>query len=215
MKHELEFYETPAAFTRYLFDYLNFKGIDTYGQLLEPCVGSGAIVRYSHMPSELWTTNDIDERWKADSHYDATDTLTWFDWETDWTITNPPFNYAIEIADLALQHSRVGVAMHLRVSIHEVLKTGRRRTWMREHPPTGILFLPRFAYQRSKKTGTWMTDSASACWCVWLRDKSVPQFIDYAPERVLDALEAETPRYRARMDAIMAERQAAPQGDAA
>lgn len=41
---------------------------------------------------------------------------------------------------------------------------------MAEHTPTGILWLPRFAYQRSKKTGKWTTDSVCACWVVWLKD---------------------------------------------
>jgi hypothetical protein len=99
--------------------------------------------------------------------------------------------------------------MHLRASIHEVLKTGVRRTWMAEHQPAGILWLPRFAYQRSKTTGKWTTDSVCACWVVWLKDPNTPQFIRYAPERVIDELDAETPAYRSRMDRLMAERKVA------
>ena len=102
----------------------------------------------------------------------------------------------------------MGVAMHLRASIHEVLKTGTRRTWMDRRTPTGILWLPRFAYQRSKTTGKWTTDSVCACWVIWLKDPLAPQFIRYAPEWVIDDLNAETPEYRRRMDAIMAERKA-------
>jgi hypothetical protein len=93
--------------------------------------------------------------------------------------------------------------MHLRASIHEVLKRGPQRTWMAEHRPTGLLWLPRFGYQRSRTTGKWATDSVCACWCVWLKDPAAPQFIHYAPEWVLDALKRETPAYRARMDELM------------
>ena len=121
----------------------------------------------------------------------------------DWTVENPPFKPCIDIIEHALEFSRIGVAMHLRASIHEVLKTGKRRAWMSKHQPTGILWLPRFGYQRSKTTGLWTTDSVTACWVIWHKDPRVPQFIRYAPESVLDELEAETPIYRKRMDALM------------
>ena len=117
-------------------------------------------------------------------------------------MSNPPFTPAIEIITEALKASKIGVAMHLRASIHEVLKTGVRRTWMAQHPPTGILWLPRFAYQRSRAKGIWSTDSVCACWCVWMADTAAEQFIRYAPEKVLDELDAETVPYRERMDAL-------------
>jgi hypothetical protein len=200
---DFEFYETPETFTRYLASEVLIEGT-----CFEPCVGDGALVRILKAEYQRrWITNDIDPRWQAQYHWDATDaglwsTVTIDHGAMDWTVSNPAFTPAIKITDHAIRVSRVGVAMHLRVSIHEVLKTGLRRTWMAEHPPTGILYLPRFAYQRSKKTGKWTTDSAAACWCVWYRELR-PQFIRYAPEWVIDELEAETPAYRARMDALM------------
>lgn len=230
MALDFEFYETPETFTRYLFREVDIRGI-----VFEPCVGAGAIQRGADRQASAnlrqWVTNDLDPRWPADYHEDAATTQLWNRQGLDaiggidWTVSNPPFTPAIEIITRALQHSRVGVAMHLRASIHEVLKTGIRRTWMTNHQPTGILWLPRFAYQRSKKTGEWTTDSVCACWVVWLKpalavqagygppghgltfEKPAPQFIRYAPEWVLDELAAETPMYRARMDTLMAERQ--------
>lgn len=214
---DYEFYETPRAFSHYLFRYMRDNDPRIEGTLLEPCVGSGAIVeahsRYSRQwhPSEWqqpvrepWITNDLDEKWPAHSHVDARQ-FSLPHREIDWTVSNPPFTPAIEIIENALRFSRVGVAMHLRASIHEVLKTGVRRTWMATHPPTGILWLPRFAYQRSKTTGKWTTDSVGACWVIWLKPTldPQPQFIDYAPEWVIDALDAETPAYRKRMDLLM------------
>lgn len=212
-----EFYETPAAFTRFLFNVVPIRGM-----VFEPCVGSGAIVQASgpmRIGSPLsWLTNDLDPRWPADLHLDATSSEPWrqatqfaqsaFRAEIDWTVTNPPFSAAIPIIEAALEYSRVGVAMHLRASIHEVLKTGIRRAFLYRHTPTGILWLPRCAYQRSKSTGEWTTDSVCACWVIWLEDPQAPQFIRYAPESVLDELDAETPAYRARMDALMKERAA-------
>ena len=201
---DFEFYETPKAFTRWLFDE-----VQIHGRILEPCAGSGAIIAAANTgsyPHDLtWTTNDLDSRWMANEHLDASHDALWRKiGMIDWTVSNPPFTPAIEIITQALEWSRIGVAMHLRASIHEVLKTGVRRTWMAQHPPTGILWLPRFAYQRSKTTGKWTTDSVCACWVVWLKDPNAAQFIRYAPESVIDALDAETPAYRRRMDMLMA-----------
>lgn len=230
---DYEFYETPDPFTRWLFQEVAVQsGRPIVGQIFEPCVGDGALIRAAQsLPAgqdRQWITNDLDPRWSADYHEDAASPALWQRQGIqaiggiDWTVTNPPFTPAIDIINLALQHSRVGVAMHLRASIHEVLKNtdrtktgklrknpGVRRTWMAEHTPTGILWLPRFAYQRSKSTGKWATDSVCACWVVWLKDPQAPQFIRYAPESVLDELDAFTPEYRKRMDAIMAARKVA------
>jgi hypothetical protein len=123
----------------------------------------------------------------------------------DWAVSNPPFEPAVDIIENMLAISRVGVAMHLRASIHEVLKTGVRRTWLSNRPPNGILWLPRFAFQRSPTTGDWATDSVCSCWVIW--DHSGEQFIKYADERVLDELDAETKSYRDNMDALMAGRE--------
>lgn len=199
---DFEFFETPDTFTRYLF-----RSVTIAGTIYEPCVGNGAIVRASgvgHGYPNQWLTNDLDPRWPADTQLDATVEPAWHPGGDgiDWTVSNPPFTQAVGIITPALRVSRIGVAMHLRISIHEVLKEGPRRTWFNEHPPTGILFLPRFAYQRSKKTGVWTQDSACACWVIWLKDDT-PQFIRYAPVWVIDELQAETKTYRERMDALM------------
>lgn len=237
--NQFEFYETPSAFTRWLFTVMAHWGTPIVGNVFEPCVGSGAIIRAAALREKefgvpnQWISNDLDPRWSgADYNEDATAERLWCRQGIeaiggiDWTVTNPPFTPAIDIATHALKYSRVGVALHLRASIHEVLKTGVRRTWMAEHTPTGILWLPRFAYQRSKTTGDWTTDSVCACWVVWLKPsiavqcgpghpdfgkavaKPAPQLIRYAPESVIDELNAETPEYRARMDHLMAERAA-------
>lgn len=215
MSYDFEFYETPQAFTRYLFRAM-LKIEPICGVVCEPCVGSGAIPRAVETLKEeipqpwfvdRWVSNDLDTRWPADAHVDA---RTWIPGRrVDWTVSNPPFTPAVEIVNQAIEQSRVGVAMHLRASIHEVLKTGIRRTWLNYRLPNGILWLPRFAYQRSKTTGKWTTDSVCACWVIWLKDDP-RQFIRYAPEYVIDELDAETPAYRQRMDRLMADRQTVP-----
>lgn len=214
---EFEFFETPPAYVRYLF-----REVPIGGRIFEPCVGSGAIIRASDtvpvqrpLARRTWLTNDVDESWEASFHGDATTAQLWaaatapFNGPIDWTVTNPAFSIWLAVLEHALQYSGIGVALHLRASVHEVLKTGPRRTFLAEHPPTGILWLPRFAYQRSKKTGEWTTDNVCACWSIWLKDPHARQFIRYAPESVIEELDAETPEFRQRMDALMVSRKAA------
>jgi len=205
---DYEFYETPEAFTRYLFRrYPTPIG----SRLFAPCVGSGAIPRVAcECGADDWQINDLDPRWSADSHLDARKPHLWEEVEPEWTIDNPPFGPVMEILPLALKHSSHGVAFHLRASIHEPLRTpgDLRRMFLHQHPPTGILWLPRFGYQRSPSTGKWSTDSVTACWVIWEKG-ATSQFIDYADEQCHVELAAETPAYRARMDALMAARAAA------
>lgn len=199
-----EFYETPTPFTRWLFQEVAISG-----RLCEPCAGSMAIVKAApNSPSRQWVTNDIDPRWAAAYALDARQPdLYEALGDVDWHVSNPPFTPAVEIIDRCLAHARVGVAMHLRASIHEVLKTGVRRTWLAERPPTGILWLPRYAYQRSPTTGKWTTDSVCACWVVWIKG-ATDQFIKYAPASMFAELEAEQSAYRERMDRLTAMRAA-------
>lgn len=196
---DFEFYETAEPFTRWLFSYANAHLGGIRGRIFEPCVGNRAIVRASN--HSFWFTNDLDPRWPADVHKSATDVTLWKAHQADWTVTNPPFSLAVPILTRALAFSVVGVAMYLRVSIHEPLKTDERRSFFAEHRPSAILFLPRFAHQRSKTKGIWSTDSMTSCWVLWMRGET-RQVIDYAPESVIDELAAFTPGYRERMDAL-------------
>jgi hypothetical protein len=201
---KLEFYPTPRTFTRFLFSTMCGIRPAISGVVCEPTVGNGAILEaVQDFAAIRWVTNDIDSHWSADYHLDAAKPEFWETiGEVDWVISNTPWSLTFEIATLAIKHSRVGVALHTRASAHEVLKTGMRRTWMTEHTPTGTIWLPRFAYQRSITTGDWATDNVCGCWIVWLRNE--PQFIRYATEDVLRELDTETPSYRRRLDALMA-----------
>lgn len=202
---DYEFYETSEAFTGYLIDVLRRRcdGGLIGRNCFEPCVGNRAIVRVAEAADVgFWDTNDLDAHWSANTHGDATNAATFQrTGSIDWTVSNTPFTHAIPIATRALAASRVGVALYLRASIHEVLKEGIRRSWFAANPPTGIVWLPRVAHQRSRAKGIWSTDSMTSCWVIWHKG-ATEQFIEYAPESVLDALESETPRYREQMDAL-------------
>lgn len=204
---DYQFYPTPDPFTHWLFRDQQIRG-----RIAELGVGDGAIVRAACAVSDrysgpaAWVTNDLDRRWPAHYHMDARSPALYDAiGPVDWHVGNPAFTIAVDSINLAIDHARVGVAMHLRASIHEVLKSGIRRTWLAQRTPTGILWLPRFAYQRSNKTGMWTQDSVCACWVIWMKDPSVPQFIRYAPEWVIDDLKTFTAAYRDRMDALIEE----------
>lgn len=204
MRQDFDFYETPDPLTRWLFD-----AHDITGDCHEPCVGSGAILRatatdHGFLDRE-WTTNDLDKRWRADSHFDATSVAAWLGTRPDWTVSNTPFSCWNEIAELALEESRVGVALYLRLSAHEPKKE-KFRDWWTSHPPTALYICPRFAHQRSRKSGEWSTDSVTCCWTVWDKRQSSQQ-IRHAPASVLAELDAYTPMHRARMDALMKDRE--------
>lgn len=189
---DLEYYPTPAPFTRWLIGELECRGIVVAGRIYEPCVGDGAILRGASdagVPMNVgWMTNDLDRHWPAHTHLDARSPAAW-QRPVDWVITNPPFAAAVDILVPAITHARVGVAMHVRCSIKEPPKTeGIRRTLFRECPPTGTLWLPRFSYQRNTK-GKWANDSMTCVWLIWLRAKR-PLFEAYAPDWVIADVQA-------------------------
>lgn len=204
----LEFYETPETHTQWLFNE-----IDICGTVLDPCAGNSAVRRgagsmfvpWSARPGErTWIENDLDPYWGHVSKADASSPLFWSSirQRVDWVVTNPAFSIAMDVLAGAIQAARFGVALYLRASIHEPLETGIRRTFFAHHPPTGILWLPRFGYQRSPKFGSWATDSVTSCWCIW-QARAHTQFIRYAPDALLRASKVERTFYRARMDALM------------
>jgi hypothetical protein len=196
--YEVEYYPTPEPFTAWLcVELADAFGVHTLGHLCEPMVGTGEIVSVVRTLSAVvrvdrCTTGDIDTRRRADVHGDATRVETWerlsLPGQIDWTITNPAFNVALPVIARALESSRVGVAMHVRCTLNEPLKTpGLGRSFLREHPPSAMLWLPRFAYARSRTTGKWATDSAPCVWMVWLHGWTGGQVIRYAPGWVIDA----------------------------
>ena len=204
MRHDFDFYETPDPLTAWLFSEHHI-----IGSCYEPCVGSGAIIRAAAASSlaeaRSWTTNDLDARWGAQTALDATTNGAWS--MHDWTVSNTPFSCWNEIAEQALGYSRVGVALYLRLSAHEPKKSEFRDWWTR-HPPSALYVCPRFAHQRSRKSGEWSTDSVTCCWTVWDTRMS-GQIIKHAPATVLSALDSYTPLHRSRMDALMKARTAA------
>jgi hypothetical protein len=152
------------------------------GSVLEPCSGDGAIVEPLKEEARITSvrTNDLDRRFVADSHDDATDPRWWSSLpQHDWVITNPPFVDAHQIVPLACKHAKEGVAMLLRITYLEPCEG--RAVWLAENPPDGLIVLPRISF-----TGDGSTDSATCAWMIW-------GFMDGAPIQVAPMVDTRQP----------------------
>lgn len=165
-REDFDYYPTPYWMANLLFDNLEHDGLfvgHSGVKVLEPCVGDGRIVgalraRYGDVATIK--TNDLDPGWPADTHEDAGDGLSGF-WlfPADWIITNPPFAAADRIVPRALCFAP-NVAMLLRITWLEPVAT--RADFLRRHPPTKLIVMPRFSFRANGKT-----DSAPAAWMIW------------------------------------------------
>lgn len=164
-----DFYATPAWMTRALLRRLR---LNPRLRVLEPCAGDGAIVR--ELPSTVDVmTNDIVARdpMVPDFLLDAGRADTWRAFEAagaiDVVLTNPPFDETFAIAQQALNAAVVGMVLLQRVTWIE--PTIDRGPWLREHPPTRVIVLPRWNFRSVDGTGG--NDSAPPAWWVWAKQR--------------------------------------------
>lgn len=158
-----DLYETPRWMVDHLLDAFEDSGIDIEGmRALEPCVGLGNIVRaVQERAACLWLTNDIDRRFSAEFHLDASkDGGIWAMAERqDVIISNPPFTLASKIVPRCLECAPVA-AMLLRLSWLE--PTADRAFFLRQHPPDSLINMERFSF-----LGNGKEDSVTTAWFVW------------------------------------------------
>ncbi len=160
-----DFYETAPWQTETLLRHQPICGV-----VLEPCIGDQSITRVIEAQCDVaGLSNDIDPARAADYHLDAASPKLYQrieeDWGgVDWVVTNPPYAMptCLEIVQQAVRHARVGVAMMLRISFRE--PTHARGPWLRDHPPSRLLTLPRYSF-----TGNGKSDSATTEWVIWLK----------------------------------------------
>ena len=102
--------------------------------------------------------------------------------QTDWTITNPPFSQAQAFIERALDTSSTGVAMLLRTNFLEGV--GRYNTLFSKWPPAIVApFTERVMMERGR-----LRESKGSmipyCWFVWLRDERTDDWTAKAPRVV-------------------------------
>ena len=166
MRNPLDRYDSPGWFVTHLPNYLTLDGV-----VGEPCSGAGnlsSILPHFKNVQSVWT-NDIDTNVVANSHLDATNPKSWLEFpETDWVVTNPPFNQAFEILKNAHFFAKKGVVFFVRHSFTE--GTEERGKWLSNNRCWGDLVYPRFKFVQ-KENGNWQTDSAPIDAVIWLREK--------------------------------------------
>lgn len=198
---DYEFFPTPAPLTRWMMAEVRARMGGISRRVLEPCAGAGDIsVVLRETPCDV-IESDLDPRWNLPIA-DATLPAIYLQHQPHWCVTNFPFSLALPILEQMLLHASRGVAAYHRITLKEPLKTeGLGRSFFREHPPTMTLYCPRFAHQRSRKTGQYSTDSACCVWSVWRRDLAVIGDV-WPPDAVFDELRAYEPTYRSRLDVL-------------
>lgn len=177
MRRKNDFYPTPEWATEILL-----RHVPITGNILEPCVGDGAIARVVDRRGMVYSS-DVDRSRTCSFYGDATDRDLWETAQSeivriDWVVTNPPFNAAAEIVPLAFEYAFEGIAMLLRLSYLEPVED--RGWWLNDHPPTSMIVTPRISF-----TGDGNTDSVTTAWMIW--DKT-----PYAQNRIIVA---ENPRF--------------------
>ena len=146
-----DFYETPEYYVRLIQQWISSDKV-----IFEPCAGDHAIARFYPVAE----TNDLDPTRPADFHFDAAEPWP-FSKPFDAIVTNPPFKQAFPILQQCLLQDPVcPVALLLRLSFFE--PTRERATYLGEHPPSGLIYLPRYSF-----TGNGKSDSTTCVWGLW------------------------------------------------
>lgn len=125
--------------------------------LFDPCTGEGAIAHLLKSHSGRVLTNDINPKYRANFHFDASNPFCWgqIGAEPDWVISQPPLNQSI--IPNAFKFARVGIAMLLPISFLEP-NQGRGR-WLLSHQHR-LSNLIVFASDRDPLP----------CWFVWRKE---------------------------------------------
>lgn len=173
----LDRYDTPLFAVRVLLRELRELGGK---RLFDPCSGDGRMAAALAGRFEEVITNDIDPTAPTPNHHDLCKRWIWESVAPDWTVTNPPFCLVGQALNLALDYSRKGVALLVRLSVLEVCK-GRERIEMM--PPDRIVVLPRIKF-RGKGS-----DLVTCAWMVWLTGQSEPSAIRTYSKRTARSLE--------------------------
>ncbi|MDI9412104.1 MAG: hypothetical protein QM401_00805 [Bacillota bacterium] len=160
-----DFYETPENVARF---FIEFMLTEDYKTILEPCSGSGNIVRalrefYPKATIIASDILDVDQIKQANVTYPNTDFLVEpaLDTPIDLIITNPPYSIAEKIIRRCFDlYPTATVVMLLRL---DFLGSQERHDFWSKHPVNQIYPLS----CRPSFTGDGGTDSNNYGWFVW------------------------------------------------
>jgi hypothetical protein len=173
-KDSADFFPTPPWATRALFKHvLPQIGVLDVGSVWEPACGEGhmaKVIAEFMQPGEPVTATDLFDYGFGTAGYDFTGPASI---RTDWIITNPPFNAAIEFAKLGLERAAEGVALLVRTQWLEGVR--RYNELFQPTPPT---LFAQFVERVPMVKGRWDPDASTAtsyAWFVWLKGEQSPR----------------------------------------
>lgn len=152
-----DYYSTPPEAVEYLLGYEHFCK-----DILEPCIGGGAIARVLTRHGHQVTGCDL-----VDRGYPNTIKGDFLKYNKEWTgdiITNPPYNIQTQFILHCLQICRGKVALLLKLSFLETI--GRYEKIFQYNPPHRVyIFVKRI---NCLKNGVQSTGSSVCyCWYIW------------------------------------------------
>lgn len=159
----LDFYPTPPWSTRALCEWLanTMQPLDLQ-TVWDPACGEHDMVR----PLQEFFRNVIaTDIAPHKGGHELLDFLWPSDIRTDWTVVNPPFKLAEQFAIMALERSRHGVAMLVRIAFLEGI--GRYARLFTSNAPSDILqFTERVVMHHGHLSKDGSTATAY-CWLCW------------------------------------------------
>lgn len=188
----LDYFPTPPWATRALCEWLNDQGYDLFDKVcLEPACGEMHMVRplceffFSVRCGDVQAYEpmvDLEQIPRIDGPHLGDFLLTGrMEAPSDWVITNPPFNLAVDFIETALGIARVGVAMLVRTAFLE--SEGRVTGLFARTPPSDVIvFGERVVMLKGRLIrggapdpfatvpGTRASSATSYAWLVWRKD---------------------------------------------
>jgi hypothetical protein len=179
----LDFFPTPPWATRALCEHVlkpRFGDLKAFG-VGEPAAGerhmSDVLAEYF---GRVWCSDvfDYGQTYEVGSFVGQGADVIKIPWPTDFIVTNPPFNLALQFAERAIAAARLGVCLLLRTAWKEGVERYRFR---QRHPVT---LEAQFAERVPMVKGRWDPDASSAtayCWYCWFRDRPREPPFDIPP----------------------------------
>ena len=166
IRRESDFYRTPVGTINAFLDAFEFK---TFGHILEPCAGDGAIIRAIRARDDENYITAVEIRDETESLIESgADQVFIDDFLTfpglhpapGTIITNPPYSIAQKIIEHCFEIAPdAEVIMLLRLAF---LESKKRKPFWNKHPVTQLYVLS----ERPSFTGKG-TDAAAYAWFVW------------------------------------------------
>lgn len=164
-----DFFPTPPWATRALCEHLARRGKRGMDFCWEPACGEGHMVRPLEEYFTWVSASDIHDYGAGYEVRDFLDGGGLFGEaetrETDWIITNPPFNRAADFALRGIGLARVGVALLVRTAF---LEGGERyRNLFDLHPPEWILQFSERVPMVKGRLDKKASSATAYCWIIW------------------------------------------------